>query len=347
MRLLSTNIKLETVKLGVIPRSLYYLEILDKATGATSVIRHTNHHSDITFQGDTYTAYDSNHGSIKTYLKNQVDNCSITIDNVDKVMSANFAYNEFAGQKAEVYKVFLDSTGTIIDGYTAWAASAVKSIDDIVEPTTPNGLSYTCTAAGTTSGSEPTWPTTIGGTVVDGGVTWECTGTNDDRIIQFTGFMDRPKITERQVNPHIVSAFDRSQSFAPWQRFTAKCNWRFCQTECGYNSAAGEPRGVVDTGSAGGSLTDTELVGTSSMIGGTCKILSGANKNASRKIATHNTTTGHITFDSDFSNSISAGDTYIVECDKSKSTCESFSNEPNFGGFEETYHSTSWVVIMK
>jgi len=39
-------------------------------------------------------------------------------------------------------------------------------------PATPNGHMYRCTTAGTTSSGEPTWPTTSGGTVTDGGAVW-------------------------------------------------------------------------------------------------------------------------------------------------------------------------------
>jgi hypothetical protein len=45
---------------------------------------------------------------------------------------------------------------------------------DHVFPSTDNGHSYTCTTAGLAGSVEPTWPTTPGGTVTDGGVTWTC-----------------------------------------------------------------------------------------------------------------------------------------------------------------------------
>ena len=54
----------------------------------------------------------------------------------------------------------------------AWAATTAYSIIQAVRPSTPNGLLYTCSVAGTSAGTEPTWPTTYGDTVVDGGVTW-------------------------------------------------------------------------------------------------------------------------------------------------------------------------------
>lgn len=62
----------------------------------------------------------------------------------------------------------------------AWAASAVKSVGDIVRPTTYNGYRYKATVAGTTGGAQPTWPTTIGQTVVDGTVTWRCESELND-----------------------------------------------------------------------------------------------------------------------------------------------------------------------
>lgn len=54
-----------------------------------------------------------------------------------------------------------------------WQASTAYEVNDIVVPTTSNGRSYVCTILGTTGASEPTWSTTEGGTVVDGGATWK------------------------------------------------------------------------------------------------------------------------------------------------------------------------------
>lgn len=56
----------------------------------------------------------------------------------------------------------------------AWTASTAYSVDDVVEPVTRNGYRYRVTVAGTSGGTQPTWPTTIGATVTDGGITWKC-----------------------------------------------------------------------------------------------------------------------------------------------------------------------------
>jgi len=65
-------------------------------------------------------------------------------------------------------------TVTPTDNIDDWAGTTAYSLNDRVEPTTPNGYVYECTTAGTSSGSEPTWPTTgIGSsTVSDGTVVW-------------------------------------------------------------------------------------------------------------------------------------------------------------------------------
>lgn len=56
-----------------------------------------------------------------------------------------------------------------VDGSTAITQGTIK------HPITVNGFVYICSVAGTQAAAgEPTWPTVLGGTVVDGGVTWRC-----------------------------------------------------------------------------------------------------------------------------------------------------------------------------
>ena len=67
----------------------------------------------------------------------------------------------------DVYHSYLDDPG-------AWAASTAYNAGDFRRPTTPNGYRYEVVTAGTSGASEPAWPTTVGATVTDGGVTWKC-----------------------------------------------------------------------------------------------------------------------------------------------------------------------------
>lgn len=55
----------------------------------------------------------------------------------------------------------------------AWAASTAYAAGIQRRPTTRNGFRYTA-SAGTSGATEPTWPTTLDATVVDGTVTWTC-----------------------------------------------------------------------------------------------------------------------------------------------------------------------------
>lgn len=56
--------------------------------------------------------------------------------------------------------------------FSAWQASTSIAVGEYREPTVANGRKYYASVAGTTGLTEPTWPTTAAGTVVDGGVTW-------------------------------------------------------------------------------------------------------------------------------------------------------------------------------
>lgn len=62
-------------------------------------------------------------------------------------------------------------------GATVWSASHNYAMGDIITPTTANGYYYIVTTdGGSSGGAEPSWGTTDGGTISDGGITWTCHG---------------------------------------------------------------------------------------------------------------------------------------------------------------------------
>ena len=69
------------------------------------------------------------------------------------------------------YGLYLAAKSTMATP-TTWATGVAKALNAQVKPTVANGYYYTCTTAGTTGGSEPTWNTTPGGTTTDNDIVW-------------------------------------------------------------------------------------------------------------------------------------------------------------------------------
>lgn len=68
-------------------------------------------------------------------------------------------------------------TLTPTDTLPNWDDATAYALGAVIEPVTPNTFFYLCTTAGTSGGTEPTWPTSgIGSTVVDGTCVWELQG---------------------------------------------------------------------------------------------------------------------------------------------------------------------------
>ena len=68
---------------------------------------------------------------------------------------------------------------------TVWTASTAVSVGNYYRPTTPNGIRYYASVAGTTAGTEPVWPTGAASTVTDGGVTWTEDGRDGNANFQY------------------------------------------------------------------------------------------------------------------------------------------------------------------
>ena len=59
-----------------------------------------------------------------------------------------------------------------------WATGELVGAGQIYIPTVRNNLRYRAQGAGTTGAGEPVWPTTVGATVNDNGITWICEGSD-------------------------------------------------------------------------------------------------------------------------------------------------------------------------
>lgn len=68
----------------------------------------------------------------------------------------------------ELIRVAMSFATNSQDVFPVWPASTAVILNDVYLPTTPNGHKYRVSTAGTTGSSEPTWPTSAGGTVASG-----------------------------------------------------------------------------------------------------------------------------------------------------------------------------------
>jgi flagellar hook-associated protein 1 FlgK len=87
------------------------------------------------------------------------------------------AHEYIRGKMDNLYDYAQNFGDSVTDPGTYWEASHAYVLTDQVRPVPSNGFVYEATTVtGATGAAQPTWPTTVGGTVVDGGVTWTCVG---------------------------------------------------------------------------------------------------------------------------------------------------------------------------
>lgn len=86
----------------------------------------------------------------------------------------------FVHDGAYGYVVYEDGTWKKVPlTLSAWVALTPYILDDLIIPTVVNGFYYTPSSSGVSGAAQPTWPTTIGDTVVDGTITWRNAGYYD------------------------------------------------------------------------------------------------------------------------------------------------------------------------
>jgi hypothetical protein len=153
-------------------------DILSKATPWNSTTIHV-HGMGVLLSAGTLTNRNASGGSNLTFGSDhllvgalQVLGARITTDSVTQF----YAAANLAGGQSSIIVQAYDSDGAVITSSGTWAATTVYALKARVQPTVKNGFWYRVTTNGTTGGSEPVWPTTIGSTVVDGTVTWTCEG---------------------------------------------------------------------------------------------------------------------------------------------------------------------------
>ena len=106
------------------------------------------------------------------YVVSRVNTSNFVIDDLPEPGAAMPPSSNTTAE--ELIRVAMSFATNSQDIYPAWPRSTVVVLNDVYLPTVLNGHKYQATSitTGITAATEPTWPTSAGGTVVDGGVTW-------------------------------------------------------------------------------------------------------------------------------------------------------------------------------
>lgn len=157
----------------------------------------------------------------------------------DTYQSAAYVAAEYGDGTFRHY--YLDDPG-------AWAEATAYALNTFRRPTTANGFRYKVTAvagSGTSAGSEPTWPTTIGATVVDNAganqLTWTCAGFD---------VTDSNCPHTKQVAKQAQKLFAKSGS-----------NVRFCKTGDARDWTTSSDAGFLPTGLQAKGSDDVTAIG--------------------------------------------------------------------------------------
>lgn len=65
-----------------------------------------------------------------------------------------------------------------------WSPGMISAADLTIRPSLPTGYEYV-SSGGQSGQTEPRWPKTLGGTVVDGSVTWTAQAISNDSLVTF------------------------------------------------------------------------------------------------------------------------------------------------------------------
>ncbi len=113
------------------------------------------------------------------------------------------------GEKSgNVYKIDLTQQNKITA--PTWQSNNPYSVGMAVQPVTPNGYYYICTACtapGTSGNTPPTWPTTVGTPVTDGFVTWNTVASYPPALTTQNGLWYQPSpVFDASANVLALSA---------------------------------------------------------------------------------------------------------------------------------------------
>jgi flagellar hook protein FlgE len=132
---------------------------------------------------------------------------STSIDVYDSLGNSHVVTVDFTKSAANTWGYTMTVPGADVGvNPSAWNSATAYTLGETVVPNPPNGYMYTCTTAGTSGASAPTFPTGSSATVTDGTAVW----------------------TEQSAYPPVISSgtlnFDGSGSLTSWTDASGNTN---------------------------------------------------------------------------------------------------------------------------
>lgn len=140
----------------------------------------------------------------------------------------------------------------------AWQAAHAYTSGAIIEPVSRNGYLYRATVAGTSGASAPSFPTSVGGTVTDSGVTWECFSRDAIGAFEDAFASVKNEVTPNFIAPH--KAYSTGTEYLlgthPYTVLPSTPNGHYYQQVTGGTTGGTEPAWPTD----GTTVTDGGVI---------------------------------------------------------------------------------------
>ena len=116
----------------------------------------------------------------------------ITVSGLTGTIAGTHNFNTVATGPVAVTRISSSQFSYTINATTqiATGTATIQRREVTITPITKNGRKYTCTTAGTSGATEPTWPTTVGNTVTDGTAVWTCSEMSQANILSRLDALD-------------------------------------------------------------------------------------------------------------------------------------------------------------
>jgi hypothetical protein len=126
--------------------------------------------ANVVLAGITNTAYNTNGNGASAFATIAIPSTTqVKIFNPSVIGQAASSGGKLTVSTIPVYSTFVPS-------YPVWTTDVYYAVNSIITPTTSNGYYYKAVQAGTSGGTQPTFPTGTGAQVADGSVIWQNAG---------------------------------------------------------------------------------------------------------------------------------------------------------------------------